>query len=336
MRMPHKHRFHHQPLPARLQWALGLGMYGIVRPLVRGLEAVGRADRALAFMGARARRKQVMNNPFRGYAPGAQDVFVMAYAKSGTNWMLQIAHQLIYHGRADFEHIHDVIPWPDTQAMSAAMHRYAIPLSEATDWKGAPERKRVIKTHFNWDLLPYSPSARYITVIRDPKDVFVSNYFFMRDGVCGAAMPTPETWYRLFLERDFVLGGSWAVNTAGYWAQRHRSNVLVLSFKAMKRNLRGTVTRIADFLDIGASDEVIDEVCRLSSFDYMKGIDYRFRIGKMIPWREEGAMMRKGAQGGSSELLNPERQREMDAHFQQELRTLGSDFPYADFCDLAQ
>ncbi len=38
----------------------------------------------------------------------------MTYAKSGTNWMMQIAHQLIYHGKGEYNHLHDVVPWPDT------------------------------------------------------------------------------------------------------------------------------------------------------------------------------------------------------------------------------
>jgi hypothetical protein len=311
-------------------------MYGVMRPLVRGLEAIGRADRMLAYMGARQRRRLVNRNPFRDYRPGPQDVFVMTYAKSGTNWMLQIAQQLIHHGRASYEHIHDVAPWPDIVAMAGPMGRYAIPLAEANQWQAAPEKKRVIKTHFNWDLLPYSSDARYIAVIRDPKDVFVSNYFFVRDGVYGAAMPKPETWYKLFLSRDFVIGGSWAVNAAGYWAERHRPNVLIFSFKQMKRDPRGTVVRVAAFLDIHVPDLVIDEVCRLSSFEYMKSIDRKFRIGKMIPWRPEGAMMRKGLQGGSGEILSLEQQRHMDAHFMTELRALGSDFPYEEFCDVTR
>ena len=67
----------------------------------------------------------------------------------------------------------------------------------------------------------------------------------------------------------------------------------------------------------------------------MKSIDHKFHMGKMIPWREAGAMIRKGRQGGSSELLTPAQQREIDAHFKAELRELGSDFPYDEFCDLA-
>src|SRR5207302_711519 len=83
-------------------------------------------------------------------------------------------------------------------------------------------------------------------------------------------------------------------------------------FKEMKRDLRGTVLKVAKFLNIIAPDAVIDEVCRQSSFDYMKAIDKKFAMGKMIAWREPGVMIRAGKQGGSSEMLSLERQRQLD------------------------
>ena len=327
-------QFRHEPPSKAIQWMVALGMYGVMGPVVRGMEAIGRAERLLGAMGAQTGERQ-KKNPFCTYTPGPQDVVVMTYAKSGTNWMLQIAHQLIHHGKGDYKHIHDIVPWPDIETMPGFMRRYAIPLSQATDWERAPERKRVIKTHFNWDLIPYSPEARYIAVIRDPKDVLVSSYFFLKNGIYGPAMPKPETWYRLFLSKNFLLGGSWAVNAAGFWSARTRPNVLVMSFKEMKRDLPGAVRRVASFLDITASGPMLDEVCSLSTFSYMKGIDHKFHMGKLIPWQEPGAMIRKGMQGGSSELLTPAQQRAIDDHCQAELRALGSDFPYTEFCDLA-
>jgi hypothetical protein len=310
-------------------------MHGVACPLIKTAETFGFAGRILGAAGQRREKELVKKNPFRAYVPGKQDVFVMTYAKSGTNWMMQIAHQLIHHGAGEFNHLHELVPWPDIEAMPVFLRRYAIPLKDADIWKTAPERKRVIKTHFNWDLLPYSPDARYIAVIRDPKDAFVSSYFFVKDGVMGPAMPSVDTWYKLFLSEQFMIGGSWAVNAAGYWAQRHLPNVLIVSFKSMKRDLRGAVLKVAEFLEINVSAAVIDEVCRRSSFEYMKQIDHKFHIGKMIAWRKPGAMMRKGTQGGSSELLTPERQREMDAYFMAELKRLDSDFPYEEFADLA-
>jgi hypothetical protein len=325
---------HPPSLPAQLIFGALIG--GVMGPLIRFQERRGAAvkffGRQHDIQDKRTRKK----NPFLRYTPGAQDVFVMTYAKSGTNWMMQIALQLIYHGRGEYEHLHEIVPWPDTTIMPFFMKRYAIPIEEATHWEQSPERKRVIKTHFNWDMLPYSDQARYIAVVRDPKDVFVSNYLFVKDGVYGSAMPSVNTWYDLFLSKQFPLGGCWAANTAGYWAERHRPNVLIVSFKSMKRDLRGVVAKVAQFLDIEASDAHIDEVCRLSSFEYMKQNDRKYAMGQLVPWREPGAMIRKGAHGGSSEMLSPERQRQIDQHFIAELRRLGSDFPYEEFCDLAK
>jgi sulfotransferase family protein len=316
---------------------MAVWVYAFMGPLVWFLQKTGRAERVFGRISSRQRKTFAEKNPFRDYVPGKQDVFVATFAKSGTNWMMQIAHQLIWHGMGEFEHIHSVVPWPDTQVMPPFVRRYAIPLQDAQDWEQSPERKRVIKTHFDWELLPYSEDARYIMVIRDPKDVFVSSYFFLKAGVFGSAMPSVDTWYNLFLSEGFLIGGSWAANTAGYWAQRGRPNVLIASFKSMKRDLKGTVRTVAEFLDVHAPDHaperLIDIVCEKSSFEYMKGIDHKFRMGKMIPWRPAGAMMRKGAQGGSAELLSRERQREMDSYFKAQLKRLGSDFPYEEFCD---
>lgn len=327
--------FQRRPPSFALQVAGGLWMQCVFAPIMWGTQKFGVAEKMLASFSDKRDLEFVKKNPFRGYVPGKQDVFVMTFAKSGTNWMMQIALQLIYHAKAEFDHIHSVVPWPDAKLMNPMMGNYAIPLDRATGWQTAPERKRVIKTHFNWELLPYSEDARYISVIRDPKDVFVSAYFFLKNTGMGPAMPSVDTMYRLFLADKFLLGGSWPANAAGYWAQRHRPNVFIASFKSMKRDLEGTVRRVAAFLDIRQSDEVIRQVCEKSSFQYMKKIDHKFGTGRMVPWGAASEMIRKGQQGGSGEMLTPARQRELDAHCIAELKRLGSDLPYEEFCDLA-
>ena len=45
-------------------------------------------------------------------------------------------------------------------------------------------------------------------------------------------------------------------------------------------------------------------------------------------------MIRKGSQGGSSELLTQAQQRRIDEYFIAELARLGSDFPYEKFCEV--
>jgi hypothetical protein len=104
----------------------------------------------------------------------------------------------------------------------------------------------------------------------------------------------------------------------------------------MKKDLRGTVRTVADFMGVRAGDDVIERVYQKSTFDYMKQIDDKFRAWDLIPWTSTAApMMRKGSTADSSELLTPEQQRRIDAHFISELRRLGSDFPYDEFCEIS-
>jgi aryl sulfotransferase len=323
--------FRRRPPPLPVRCLAGVWIHGVVAPLVYVFERLGVTERVLRNAHAQQQKQLARKNPFKSYVPNEHDVFVATYAKSGTNWMMQIVHQLLFHGKGEFEHIHDVAPWPDSPA---PLGKYAIPVEDPSVWMASPEKKRVIKTHLNWELIPYAGSARYIAVIRDPKDVFVSNYFFAK-ALGGAAIPRLETWYRMFVSESFLLGGSWAVNAAGYWAQRHRPNVLVLSFKSMKRDLAGTVRRVAEFLDVRVGDEVLESVCAQAGFAYMKGIDSKFAVWKMTPWSSPGTMVRKGLQGGSSELLSVEQQRHIDQYFMEELQRLGCDLPYDEFCDLA-
>jgi hypothetical protein len=322
--------------PFAVRCLMGIAMFGVARPVIRVLDRFGRAPAFLRSMAARRYRAGAAKNPLKDYVATRHDVFVAAHVKSGTNWMMQIAHQLAFHGTGEYEHIHSVVAWPDV-AMMGPMTHYAIPIEDPSVWMASPEQKRVIKTHFDFDWLPFSEEARYIIVIRDPKDVFVSSYFFfVKNGPLSFSGFSVETWLEVFLTSGMGVWSSWPVNTASYWAQRHRPNVLIVPFKSMKQDLPGTVRRVAAFMNVTTSEQILDRVCDQASFGYMKTIDDKFRAWELIPWTSTAApMMRKGQKAASSELLTPAQQRRIDEHFIAELRRLGSDFPYEEFCDLS-
>ena len=255
------------PLAMRLFFATMLFAMGPVFWLLQRFKLDGKL---FAAMRAQQRQELLTKNPFKGYQPTEHDVFVVTYVKSGTNWMMQLAHQLLFHGKGDYEHIHCVVAWPDTDLMGP-MRGYAIPLRDPRVWQASPEGKRVIKTHFRWEDVPYSPAAKYIIVIRDPKDVFVSSYhFFVKKGPLSFTGLSVAGWLEHFLSDQFFMGGSWGSTTAAYWAQRDKPNVLICSFKEMRRDLAGSVQRVASFLGVDASPEIVRRVTELSSFDYMK------------------------------------------------------------------
>ena len=113
----------------------------VIAPVVRKLEHSDGILKALGAATRRRARRSITQNPFRGYTPGEQDVFVMAYPKSGQNWMLQIVYQLIQdHGKGEFDHIFTFGCAMAGRSAGLAHHAELrdSPLRLATAWRAAP------------------------------------------------------------------------------------------------------------------------------------------------------------------------------------------------------
>jgi hypothetical protein len=260
---------------------------------------------------------------FPSYEPTEHDVFVCAYFKSGTNWTMQIATQIAYRGAAEFGHIHDLVPWPEIPARA----HFALPLEDDRPRASCPTGLRVIKTHLLLGPVPYSPAARYICVVRDPKDVFVSSYHFMKAVGLGRAMPSVAAWLDIFLSPDIALG-SWAAHLQSYWSVRDRANVLFLTYEQMRADLPGAVDKISKLMGVELAATERAAVIERASFDYMKKNGDKFDPSG-APWAStRGSMIRRGEHGASGELISAADQRRIDDYWRAELSKLGSDFPY--------
>ena len=258
-----------------------------------------------------------------GFEPGAHDVLVCSYFKSGTNWTMQIAVQIAHRGRAEFEHIHDLVPWPEMPARIG----YAVPLDVEEPLRSAPTGLRIIKTHLALEDVPYSPAARYICVVRDPKDVFVSSYHFVRAMALGPLMPSVDAWLDAYLSPDTPLG-SWARHLASGWRARDRGNVLFLTYESMRADLGASVDAIAALMGVQLRADERAAVIERASFAHMKSIGHKFDAPG-APWaKPKGSMLRRGESRGSAELITPEQQRRIDDYWRAELERIGCDFPY--------
>jgi hypothetical protein len=99
----------------------------------------GRSRQALRLMGRMLNMPGAKARAFRGYTPTARDVIVATTSKSGTNWAMQIALQLAWLGDAEFDYVHDLVPWPD-----AAMPSIRARLDDPPDRHPSPTGIRVI------------------------------------------------------------------------------------------------------------------------------------------------------------------------------------------------
>lgn len=297
----------------------------LLRPLLQVFYRTPLALPVLDFFGRRTELTRSMGDRFSGYIPDAHDVLVCSYGKSGTNWSIQIANEIAYLGAAEFDHIHTVVPWPDELASG-----YSVALTDAAPREASPTGMRVIKTHLPWKCIPYTREACYVCVVRDPKDVAVSGYYFFRSVLMGPLMPPMDIWVEHFLTWHTILG-SWPEHLQGFWEQRHRDNVLFLTYEEMKADLPGTVDKFAGLMKVELSVQQRERVIERSTFEYMRGIDHKFYPGLVSPFgMTEGKMMREGKSRSAGGVLTREQRERIDARCKAGLLEQGSSFPYDD------
>ena len=198
-----------------------------------------------------------------------------------------------------------------------------------TTRRAASVRPGCVSSRRTWRSAPcqYVAAARYICVVRDPKDVFVSSYHFIRSIALGPLMPPVAGWLDAYLSPDTATG-SWAEHLASYWQVRDRPNVLFLTYEGMREDLPATVDTIAAFMGVTLAPEEKAAVIAQSTFEHMKTISHKFDAPGS-PWGSgEGAMIRRGERGKSSELISTAEQRRIDDYWRAELDRRNCDFPY--------
>ncbi|NVB40629.1 sulfotransferase domain-containing protein [Pseudenhygromyxa sp. WMMC2535] len=262
---------------------------------------------------------------FAGYEPQAHDVFVTCFSKSGTNWAMQLVTQIANRGAAEFRHIHHLVPWPDGRMPGV------VGLEDPGPWTSAPAKMRAIKTALEADYVPWSAKARYLCVVRDPKEILVSAYYFLT-GVFGLREHvSPQEWIEHMLRPGSFIT-DWPAHADGYWRWRERPNTRLLFYADLGADLGASVDAIAALMDVKLTAEERAEVVRRGGFAYMKAHESCFAPPRMplLTGSRRGQMVRAGRAGDSGEFLSPAHAEALDAQMLAGLDALGSDFPYAE------
>ncbi|MBW1760228.1 MAG: sulfotransferase domain-containing protein, partial [Deltaproteobacteria bacterium] len=283
--------------------------YTPVRFAHRVAKRLGLSRRIVEVANASLRSERSMRAAFAGYTPTERDVVVATFVKSGTNWAMQICQQIAHRGAAEFEHIHDLVPWPDN------MDGRPIGLDDPVSWRDSPTGLRVIKTHLAEVYVPRSDAARYVVVLRDPKEVVVSSYYFLAPLLGVADTLDPADWLDVFVARRVGGVEAWVDHALGWWGLRDAPEVLVLFFADMKRDLAGAVDRIAAHLGVALNSEERAAVIERSGLAWMKANNDKFAPVPMpfaLPTHMPD-MVRRGVSGGSAELYTPEQLAPVDA-----------------------
>jgi len=245
------------------------------------------------------------------YKPDPTDVFIVTPPKCGTTWMQQIVHGLRTRGSMDFDEITRVVPWLEMA------HDCGIDLH--TPQAAHP---RAFKSHSTVDKLP--KGGKYIVVIRDPQDALVSDYHFMEGMFFEKGSISLET----FAREEYLPGRNIHKHIVALWDRRNDEEVLPLCYENMKADLAGTISRVAEFIEIPLDEELKQIVLKQSDIKFMQEHKDQFedhiirkaRSGPMrLPLDGRLHKVRNGQVGDSKQVVPDEIKKELDVVWQEEI-----------------
>lgn len=242
------------------------------------------------------------------------DVVIGTWAKSGTTWMQQIVGQLLLGPDPDLK----------TTALAPWLEMRIFDRGEILGELANQDHRRFIKTHLPFDALVYSPSAKYLYIGRDGRDVLWSMFHHhhqFTDEIYAACNGTPglvgpplqhpcddiREYFYDWLDGDGAPFWSFSENIRSWWDARHLPNVKLLHFSNLKADMRGGMEEVADFLeiDVDASDwPELEEYC---SFEWMReNADRNMPIVGMAFKGGGKAFINKGTNGRWHDVLSDE------------------------------
>ncbi len=239
------------------------------------------------------------------------DIVITARSKSGTTWTPQIVTQMIFDG-SDTAFGQAVSPWIDFQLMP-----HAPTMAESQT------HRRFMKTYLPIDALVFSPTAKYIHVGGDARDVAWSFHHHMihnapvaaerfgevarRIGAASRPLVPPEVrdFYRIWRENDPKSETSFWRNVHGRWDARELPNVLLVHYANLKTDLLEEFRRIAGFLDTLIDEAKFPLMLQHYSIDHMK--ERGARVEFLETMFEGGGrnFVHKGTNGRWRDVLTP-------------------------------
>lgn len=205
------------------------------------------------------------------------DIILGTYGKCGTTWVQQILGQLLFDGAEDLP-IADMSPWMDLRVP---------PKEVKLEMVEAQTHRRFLKTHLPVDALVFSPRAKYMYVVRDGRDVVWSLYnhhvtandtwyaaLNETPGLVGPPIGRPadtvQEYFRLWLEKDGFPIWPFFHHVRSWWEIRHLPNMMLMHYSELKRDLQGSIRKIAAHLDIPVREDKWPEILAHCSIDYMR------------------------------------------------------------------
>ncbi|XP_069595087.1 sulfotransferase 2B1-like isoform X2 [Ranitomeya imitator] len=242
----------------------------------------------------------------------AGDVVIVTYPKSGTTWMQEIL-TLIY-SQGDPEIATSVPNW-----MRAPWLEHTYFKETLKDGEGP----RVITTHLPSNTLApalQKSKAKVIYILRNPKDVAVSFYYFHKMAKFLPDSGSFPEFLELFLEGK-VYYGSWFDHVKGWYSEKKNLDIFYITYEDMKKDLRRSIKKLCGFLGCPMYSEEVDKVEQHCDFAVMSQnvmVNYTL-IPREILDHEQSKFMRKGVVGDWKNHLTDEQNENFDKVYKEKM-----------------
>ncbi|XP_015930870.1 amine sulfotransferase isoform X1 [Parasteatoda tepidariorum] len=229
------------------------------------------------------------------------DIFVVSFPKTGTTWLQEIIYCTIYGiDNSLTKSIEDRFPYLEFVYPGLSS------IEKITD-------QRLIKTHLPLSLLPKDvqlkkPKIFYIT--RNPKDVIVSYYHFVRMmTISNYSVPYGPIW-RHYKE---------------VWEIKNESNICILSYEDLHWDINGSIKKIANYLGKDLTDSEVDAIANHCSFQNMSqnpNVNYQHWDDLGIRNKNEAKFMRKGEIGDWKNYFTSEMNQAMSSWIDENMKNI--------------
>uniref|UniRef100_A0A0N4ZRG8 Sulfotransfer_1 domain-containing protein n=1 Tax=Parastrongyloides trichosuri TaxID=131310 RepID=A0A0N4ZRG8_PARTI len=177
--------------------------------------------------------------------------------------------------------------------------------------------RRVLKTHMHYEWVPKSNKAKYICCIRNPKDALISYYYHVKNlKVNNWNDGNFNVLFEMFINDDVESGGYFR-HVKSWLPHFNDSNVLVLLYEEMSKDIKKTIIKIGNFIggeanEIIGNNDLIGKIVDNCSFEGMKKKNEMFsnNIAYHTP-----TFVRKGGSRNWKNLMTKEQSDRIDKKF---------------------
>jgi hypothetical protein len=239
----------------------------------------------------------------------ADDIYLVSYPKSGNTWTRFLLANLVYPEKnPDFSNINALLP--DIEEMSKR------------DLERA-QRPRILKSHQYFD--PRYPKVIY--VVRDPRDVVLSEYHFdIKRRAIADDFPRQEFVSRFVRGEVNHPNGTWAENVATwFYTRRFDPRFLLVRYEDLQTQAIEEMGKIARFVGVSADSERIAFAVKQSAADRMRELEKKQALlwSSTRETRQDKPFVRSAKSGGWKAELPEESIAEIESAWGGLMREIG-------------